>query len=387
MSSSYPPFGSGSAPSCRHCGQPLSPNEAQCSNCGYYNANGLRQSPSDPSWRNSSPQASFGATPMGGTPWAQVTAQPARNSPFASPFYSQPSSQTAMSNGYPSNSFAQTPPAPSPHPMGGLQPGGPNGYRPETFTQPPKKKGRLKIGLIIAIVALLIVVVGGGLFAYFSLRDASNSTSQTTPHATSTPTPIGHPLFTDSFIDNKNGWDTSSKNGQFSVKIGGGSLAVEDDNHRLLWELVPSTQHFSDFYITVDANLSKGSQSNGYGIYIRGSLNQNNELATYYRFELYVDGSFAVFKGVVDASGAIKNDTLFDYTLNSAILKQGQTNHVAINAKGSTMTFTVNGQVLATVTDSTYPSGSIALFVSNFPTTPAGAQATFSNLAIYPAQP
>lgn len=387
MSSSYPPFGSGSAPSCQHCGQPLSPNEAQCRNCGYYNANGFGQSPSGPSWGNSSPQASFGATPVGGTPWAQVTAQPASNSPFASPFYTPPSSQTAMSNGYPSNSFAQAPLTPPSPPMGGLQPGGPNGYSPETFTQPSGKKRGPKIGLIIAIVALLIVVVGGGLFAYLSLKQASNSTTQTTAHATATPTPRDHPLFTDPFTDNKNGWDTSSQEGLFSVKIGGGSLALEDDNHRLLWELVPSTQHFSDFYITVDANLSKGSQSNGYGIYIRGSLNQNNELATYYRFELYGDGTFAVFKGVVDATGASKNSTLVDYTLNSAILKQGQTNHVAINAKGSTMTFTVNGQVLAKVTDNTYTSGSIALFVSNFPNTPPGAQATFSNLAIYPPQP
>ncbi len=387
MSSSYPPFGSGSAPSCQYCGQPLPPNEVQCRNCGYYNANGFRQSPSDPSWGNSSPQASFGAPPMGGTPWAQVTAQPASNHLFASPFHTQPSSQTSMSNGYPSNSSAQTPLAPSSPPIGGLQPGGPNGYRPETFTQPSKKKREPQIGLIIAIVALLLVVVAGSLFAYISLREASNSTTQTTPHATPTPTPMDHPLFTDSFIDNKNGWNTSSKNGQFSVKIGGGSLAVEDDNHRLLWELVPSTQHFSDFYITVDANLSKGSQSNGYGIYVRGSLNQNDELATYYRFELYGDGSFAVFKGTVDATGATKNSILVDYTLNSAVLKQGQTNHVAINAKGSTMIFTVNGQVLARVTDNTYTTGSIALFVSNFPNTPPGAQATFSNLAIYPAQP
>src|SRR5437764_109033 len=135
MSSSYPPFGSGPAPSCQHCGQLLSPNEAQCRNCGYYNANGFRQSPSGPSWCNLSSKASFVATPVGGTPWAQVTAQPASNSPFASPFYTQPSSQTAMSNGYPLNSFAQTPPAPSPHHMGGLQSGSLNAYSPETFTQ------------------------------------------------------------------------------------------------------------------------------------------------------------------------------------------------------------------------------------------------------------
>jgi len=262
-------------------------------------------------------------------------------------------------------------------PLGGL-----NGYQPDQLLP---KKAKPKIGLIIAIAALLIVVVGGGLFAYISLTKAADSPSRTPTQVVATPPPIGASLFADSFTNNKNGWDTSSKDGQFSVKIGSGSLIIEDDEHRLLWEPVPSTQRFSDFYITVDANLSKGSQDNGYGIYIRGSLDQN-ELATYYRFELYGDGTFAIFKGAVDATGANKNNILVDYTTSSAILKQGQTNHVAINAKGSAMTFTVNGRVLEKVTDNTYTSGSIALFVSNFPNTPPGAQATFKNLAIYPPQ-
>jgi hypothetical protein len=390
MSSYYPPFGNGSAPSCQRCGRPLSPNEAQCNNCGYYNPNGFGQASSGPAWGNSSSQVPFGANPMGGAPWGQVTAQPPNSGLLPPPFYRPPSSQTAISsaNAYPSNSIAAPPFAapsfaPPPSPMNGVPLGGLNGYQPDQLLQ---KKARPKIGLIIAIAALLIVVVGGGLFAYISLTKTADSTSRTTHQVVATPTLVGTSLFADSFTNNKNGWDTSSKDGQFSVKIGSGSLIIEDDEHRLLWEPVPSTQRFSDFYITVDANLSKGSQGNGYGIYIRGSLDQNSELATYYRFELYGDGTFAIFKGAVDATGANKNNILVDYTTSSAILKQGQTNHIAINAKGSAMTFTVNGQVLAKVTDNTYTSGSIALFVSNFPNTPPGTQATFKNLAIYPVQ-
>ncbi len=51
------------------------------------------------------------------------------------------------------------------------------------------------------------------------------------------------------------------------------------------------------------------------------------------------------------------------------------------------MTFIVNGQTIASVTDSSYTSGSIALFVSNVQGTTPGAAATFSNLSIYPPQP
>src|SRR5207249_3858531 len=125
---------------------------------------------------------------------------------------------------------------------------------------------------------------------------------------------------------------------------------------------------------------------NVYCIYNRGSLDHNDEISTYYRFDLYGDGTFAIFKWTVNVTGASKNSVLVDYTTSTAILKQGQTNHIAINAKGSTMTFTVNGQVLKIVTDNTYTSGAIALFTSNLPNTPPGAQTTFTNLVIYPPQ-
>jgi len=206
-----------------------------------------------------------------------------------------------------------------------------------------------------------------------------------TPTVAPSPTPTTPPLFSDSFQDNNNAWDLTSIAGKYSVKIGGGSLVLEDDDNKLLWELIPGTKVYSDFKLVVDATFSQGDQSNGYGVFIRGASNQNNELATYYRFELYGDGTYAVFKGVVDAIGNSQSNTLVDYTSDPAIQKQGGVNHIAIIANGPRMTLMVNGQSLTTITDNSYNSGSIALFVSNLPApTPPGAQATFNNLAIYP---
>jgi hypothetical protein len=88
----------------------------------------------------------------------------------------------------------------------------------------------------------------------------------------------------------------------------------------------------------------------------------------------------------VDANGTSKSNFLVNYTTSSAILKQGQVNHIAIGAKGSSMTFIVNGQTLKTIFDNSYTSGSVAMFVSNLPNTTPGAQATFSNFVIYPPQ-
>ncbi len=160
-------------------------------------------------------------------------------------------------------------------------------------------------------------------------------------------------------------------------------MVLEDDEHRLFMEVVPGNS-LVDFRLDVDASLSKGDPTNGYGVFIRGGLGPDGNLDTYYRFELYGDGTYAIFKGS-DTNGNTLSNKVHDYTASSAILKGSQVNHISIIAKGSSMTFMVNGQALYTYIDNNYKSGSVALFVSNLPTLPAGAQATFSHLAIFPA--
>lgn len=244
----------------------------------------------------------------------------------------------------------------------------------------------MNIGKIVGVVVLLLVVLGGSFLAYtflFPHKTTQQATSNTT---TSYASPKGSPLFHDEFANNANGWNIQSYPGEFSVALGNGSLKLENDNNKLLWELVPGDKKYGDFQLSVDAVLSKGSQDNGYGVYIRGALSQNTSITTFYRFELYGDGSFAIFKGTVDANGVVTTPRLVDYTNSSAIQRQGSLNHITINTKGSSLQFIVNDQTLSTISDTTYTSGSIALFVSNLQKAPPGAQATFSHLAIYPAQ-
>jgi hypothetical protein len=73
-----------------------------------------------------------------------------------------------------------------------------------------------------------------------------------------------------------------------------------------------------------------------------------------------------------------------DYLQNAAIKPEGDVNHITIIANGPDMTFMVNGQILYKYHDTSYKGGSVALFVSNLPKLAPGAQATFSNLAIFP---
>jgi len=250
--------------------------------------------------------------------------------------------------------------------------------------QGPSKRA----SLIYFIVTLLVIM----LFSYAGIRAAGVSFSSLTtpPHIgsgvfkESYPATKGTPLFFDRFTNDSSGWNRQSVPGTYTVTVGNGVLSLENDKQSILWEPLPGTRTFSNFQLTAGATLSKGDQNNGYGFYIRGAAKQGNELATYYRFELYGDGSYAIFKGSIDASGKTVDTKLVDFLLNAAIAKKGKPNNIRIIARGARMSFIVNNHLLQTVTDTSYSSGSIALFVSNLPEAKPGAQAQFSQLAIYP---
>lgn len=250
------------------------------------------------------------------------------------------------------------------------------------------RKQRPKIGMIAGIVLLLVALVAGSTLGYFYLtrHTATGSIGGTASANTKHPvaaTPTAPPLFSDTFADNSHQWNLQSYPGQFSVSVQNNALTMESDNNKLLWELVPGKQTYGNFQLSLDVVLSKGSQDNGYGVYFRSGLDQTGGLTTYYRFELYGDGTFALFKSGADANAAPTR--LVDYTATSAIKKQGTVNHITILARGQTLQLSINGFVLSTITDASYTSGAIALFVSNLQNAPAGAQAQFSHLAIYPA--
>ncbi|GER83510.1 hypothetical protein KTAU_21470 [Thermogemmatispora aurantia] len=405
MSSMYPPYEGGAAGQvCQRCRMPLAPNEIYCSNCGYYNAPASNQpAPSNPGapWGGGAggyPPTTYGQQyPGSGVPsqWGQsatpVPAPPPPSSPAfggAPGYYGGAPSSPPPSPGYSFPDQVGAPPYPSPAP-GGYPPQA-GGYQvpPLPPAQPPERPRRgPNFGLVALIAVVVLVLVLGGIGVLALTHHGGGTTGTLTPTpAQSTGAPTATPLFSDNFANNNHGWDLTSVPGRYSVKLGNGQLLLEEDNNRILPEFVPG-KTFDDFRLDVDVAITKGTQENsGFGVYIRASANQNTELATYYRFAMYGDSTYAIFKGVVDSSGQPLDDQkLVGYLSTTALKPIGQVNHVEIVAKGSTMTLSVNGQTLNSVTDSSYKSGSIALYVSNLPDTPKGVVVAFSNLAIYPA--
>ncbi len=355
MSTMYPPRGGQTIQSCMRCGLPLLPDMPVCRNCGWYNALPSQQfansMPMAPAQNQQASYNGFASAPPG--------------TYYAPPVLSTGALQPPMNR----NGFAQG-----------------NYYRQPQPPEPEPERGRNVVAILLVIVAILLLIGSGCIAGYFFLfKNQSQQTITITPTAPIT-TPSVKPLFGDNFQDNAHKWILSTVPGQYSVSIGGGQMVLEDDHNQLLWEIVPG-QTFSDFRLDVDAKLAKGDKTNGYGVYIRGIATQNSDIGMFYRFELYGDGNFGLYKGILDANGNATFTSLTGKDLigNAAIQKEGTTNHITIIAKGSTMQFMVNNALMYTLNDSSYKGGEVALFVSNLPTVPAGAQAVFTHLAVFPA--
>ncbi len=404
MSSSYSPYGGVPSQLCQRCGGALPPGESYCGNCGYFNppaqlspfAESYGSPSSNAQWGAGVAQAAPAQSQLGAVQWGQ----PAQSEAFAQPaFPQQPGgssygapAQPVDSGSYYGNpaqnmnagGYFNTPPPVQPSYGAPAMPGS---FQPAAMSAPPQAQpqpDRTKTALLASIAIFLVVLIGGGIGGYIYINSHEGAGTPVS-NVTSSPMPKGPALFADSFSNNNAGWNLQGEPGKFSVTLRGGTLTLEDDDNHMLSELIPGNKTFSDFKLFVDATLSKGDDINGYGIYIRGASSQNTELATYYRFELYGDRTYAIFKGTVDASGNSSSQLLVNYSSDPAIQPQGSVNHIEIVASGPTLTLIVNGTTLKTISDSSYTSGSIALFVSNVQNAKPGAQAQFSHFAIYPA--
>lgn len=236
------------------------------------------------------------------------------------------------------------------------------------------------VTVLFVFVFLIVALVRTGV----SLPLLSTTQVTSTP-VPAYPLPKGMPIFADSFVSNISGWNLQKDANSYDVEVGNGLLTLGSKKNQLIWEVLPGERSFTDFQLVVNATLIAGDRNSGYGVYIRGAGSQGRDLSSYYRFELYGDGSYAVFKGTVNQDGKTADIRLAGYALHQAIQKEGKANQIMIIARGPMMTFVVNGQAVKTFADRSYTAGMVAFFVSKLPESQTNAQVQFSRLAIYPS--
>jgi len=382
---------------CRQCGAPLAPGQEFCGNCGAHYFESGAVDPTQRAASYQSPEAPGPAPlpptqyagPSSSSPYPGPGPSPQPPTEYAGPSFSPASPYDSTPYGSQGQSYAQAPPPPSNVPYAGVpgaygqqlgQPGG-------GFPQAPQPKKGPNLGLIIGIIALIVVVVGTGIFIVTRRSSGSGNTGTTSnpPSVGSSPTiptslPTPQALFSDNFADNSQGWATGTTSG-ISRDISNHMFNLADTNqNQIAIESLPTTATFDNFTITASLTFIQGDQNDGVGLYVRGDNKLNHD----YRIEVYGDATYAIFKEFLDSSNNPKQTALVNATSTPSLHPMGQENKITVSMKGSTLVLLINDTLVKTITDSDYTKGLIALFVEHG-TTSNGVKASFSSVAVYPA--
>ncbi|HZR39685.1 MAG TPA: protein kinase, partial [Ktedonobacteraceae bacterium] len=331
---------------CLRCGTLLAPNGQYCSSCGYHNSPTSKHSTQQPAFSTSMPTSAMPPSALYST--------------ITSAAHTRQSTSTSRSQETPGADTIST----MPHDF----------FYPSLRQATKQRNWKQNVAGILVIV--LLIALGVASYGYVTHQHPFTHTPATRPSTTaSCISPTGQQvLFIDCFADNQHGWNTYSQDpNQYSITIDHDSLVLENRLPGLLSERLPD-QTFGNFTLTVDATLSQGAQDDSYGIYMRAGYDPaKGLLVSYYRFELYGDGSYAIYKGTPNSP-----DTLLKpRSIHPVVQKRGNTNHITIKAQGSTMAFSINGAMLTSISDQTYANGETALFVGNLSKSSSGSQAIF----------
>lgn len=237
---------------------------------------------------------------------------------------------------------------------------------------PPPPPRKANIPLLIGIPALIILVIGAGLYAILPhvgiLTQGQIAATATATTSHNNPDPYqssGKLAFFDSMSTQDDTWPTDPH-----CSFTGGAYHIVETTAKIYYPCYANNLTFSNFAFEATMKLVKGDCG---GLIFRAN-NITGKLYLYrfcydsrYRFTLYIDNSGT------DATD-IANQP-------SSIIKPGYvTNTIAVVANGNTFDLYANGQNIDTVTDSTYSSGRIALFAEDISNS---AEVAFSNVRIW----
>jgi uncharacterized repeat protein (TIGR02543 family) len=182
-----------------------------------------------------------------------------------------------------------------------------------------------------------------------------DSDQSLTAHFETVP-PVREVLFLDDFSDEAGVWDTfSNEDGSVAYENGWlyllnyASAGVVTDTY--------AHQYFTDFVLEVETRLVGGTDDNWHQVFCRNQDDDN-----YYEFSISADGYYYVSRYIGGVEVLL---TGAEATYSSYIHQgQGLTNLIHVECMGSILSLSVNGHVLATITDATFTGGDIGLAAS-----------------------
>ena len=178
------------------------------------------------------------------------------------------------------------------------------------------------------------------------------------------PVPVrGALIYEDDFGDPNSGWDVYDEGATWAgYRDGEYRLAIDQEEY-VTWANPDLSAPLSDIEVEVDVRQ------------MAGPLDDN-----FYWFQISADGYYSV-----DLMQAGEWVTLISWTESAAINQGlGVTNHLKVGCHGDQFAFYANDAYLTTVTDDTFPAGSIGLATGTFDE--PGVDVRFDNLKVYALQ-
>lgn len=237
--------------------------------------------------------------------------------------------------------------------------------------------------VLLCLAVAVVVLIGGSLF--WLLRGSGSApaagkrravaTATATPVPSWTPTeatPPPNAIFYDDFANNSRGWSLSGSDGYFRILVNNSLILSDTNPDTPLIESVPTSVNMSDYLISLDFTIDQGDARDSIGLYLRGDGTLDHD----YRIDINGDNTIDVAKEWLDSHQTAQTTMLVPSQRAANLHPAGRKNTLTAILIGSTITIEMNGTVVATVNDPSYPSGQIALFARHG-TGSNGVTATF----------
>lgn len=243
--------------------------------------------------------------------------------------------------------------------------------------------------LVLACVAGAIVLLLGGSLLWL-LRANSGAPVRGRTKATATAagttvptwvptevTPPANAIFYDTFVNNARGWSLSGSDGYFRILVNNTLILADTNPNTPLIESVPTSVTLDNYVISVDFTINQGDARDSIGLYLRGDSTLDHD----YRIDINGDSTFDVAKEWLDASKTAQTTLLVPSQRSGYLKPPGRQNTLTVLMIGSTLTIEINGYMVASINDASYPSGQIALFARHG-SSPSGIIVSFSRVEI-----
>lgn len=177
-------------------------------------------------------------------------------------------------------------------------------------------------------------------------------------------------LYSDDFSDPESGWDrvqadqgvTDYENGRYRIFV--------DQSQHDYW--ANPGQVFSDVQVEADATKVAGPDDNDFGLICRYQDTEN-----FYAFLISSDGYYAIMKYSGGGSETLGSDGML---ASDAVLQGATTNHLRADCVGDNLSLYANGELVHSVSDSTFTSGDVGLIAGTFEET--GTDIAFDDFVV-----